>query len=188
MSHTYSCKCIDSLSAGHYRRTFNKCVAGLHRTDFSPPEAFIPSTVSVPNKFDKTFLQKQQDLINGLGVTVNTSNAKVQTHLKLVKDRVDAVLAGLTGLKAAFDTQEAVVRGDLAEVKALLLLFQVGVVIASHQHSSGPTDAQGVTTALANDSSIKASIAKWGGQVVELGHCASSKSSSGKPCCHHCYG
>ena len=50
-------------------------------TDFSPPEALIPSTVSVPNKFDKTFLQKQQDLINGLGVTVNTSNAKVQTHL-----------------------------------------------------------------------------------------------------------
>ena len=53
-------------------------------TDFSPPEAFIPTTASVPNKFDRNFLQKQQDLINSLGVTVNTGNAKVQTYLRKV--------------------------------------------------------------------------------------------------------
>ena len=133
-------------------------------TDFSPPEAFIPSTLSIPNKFDKTFLQKQQDLINGVGVTVNTSNAKVQTHPKLVKDRADVVLASNAGLEAAFDTQEAVVWGDLAEVKALSLLFQVGVVIASGQHSSGPTDAQGVTTALPTDSPTTPSIPTGGGR------------------------
>ena len=56
--------------------------------------------------------------------------------------------------------------GDLAEIKATVtaLSEQVGPVIASGQHSSGPTDAQGVSTALANGSSIKASIAKWGGK------------------------
>ena len=79
---------------------------------------------------------------------------------------MDAVLASNAGLQAAFDTQEAVVWGDLAEIKATVtaLSEQVGAVIASGQHSSGPTDAQGVSTALANGSSIKASIAKWGGK------------------------
>ena len=42
-------------------------------TDFSPPEDFIPTTASVPNKFDKNFLQKQQDLINSLGLGQQSS-------------------------------------------------------------------------------------------------------------------
>ena len=84
------------------------------------PEAFIPTIASVPNKFDKNFLQKQQDLINSLGVTVNTGNAKVQTYLKGVKDRVDAAVASNAGLEAAFDIQEALVHGGFAEVKSAL--------------------------------------------------------------------
>ena len=101
-------------------------------TDFSPPEAFIPTTASVPTKFDRNFLQKQQDLINSLGVTVNTGNAKVQTYLKSVKDRVDAAVASNAGLEAAFDIQEALVQGGFAEVKSALALLSERVeVVAS---------------------------------------------------------
>ena len=92
--------------------------------------------------------------------------ARATNCCKFPANLQDAGLASNAGLEAAFDTQEAVVWGDLAEIKATVtaLSEQVGPVIASGQHSSGPTDAQGVSTALANGSSIKASIAKWGGK------------------------
>ena len=89
-----------------------------------------------------------------------------QKKKKGVKDRVDAAVASNAGLEAAFDIQEALVQGSFAEVKSALALLseRVEVVISSGQHSSGPTDAQGVANALANDPCIRGSVTKWGGK------------------------